>query len=140
MAENHLCHVPGQGTRQRCHSLPCVKSLAHSKQPLFAVCQAVTAHDKRPFQRGSEHCTLFCRGPRKALGKVFAMCPKCSTRQTSSLPAVVCRELFAVCPWHTTNGQCPIVSATICKNPPILFKSGSKFNPLLQIKSDYCSN
>ena len=73
---------------------------------LFAVCHAVTAHGKRPFQRGSEHCSLFCRGPRKALGKVFAVCPKCSTRQASSLPSVVCRELFAV--YYTRQTLCRV--------------------------------
>ena len=81
----------GQGTRQ---------------MPLFAVCQAVTVHGKRHFQWGSEHCILFCRGPRKALGKVFAVCPKCSTRQTSSLSAVVCRALFAVC--YTRQTLCRV--------------------------------
>ena len=99
-AETHLCRVPGQG-----HT---------ANEQLFAVCQAVTVHGKRHFQWGSEHCILFCRGPRKALGKVFAVCPKCSTRQTSSLSAVVCRALFAVC--YTRQTLCR-VETCLCRVP-----------------------
>jgi len=105
----------GQGTRQR-----------------GCVCRVPSRYGTRQTgcSTGLRQCTLFCRGPNNAHGKVFAVCPRCSTRQTSSLPAVVCRELFAVCytrqtlrrvlhsantllsvnrPWHTANRHSPVV-------------------------------
>ena len=109
------CACP-RGTRQRWHYLPCAWDRAHGKGFVFAVCQAVTAHCKQVVPRAVGHCTLFCRRPNIAHGKVFAVCPRCSTRQTSYLPAVVCRELFAVCKpafvvclWHMANVAHPVV-------------------------------
>jgi len=144
----------GQGTRQTCHSLPCAGTGHTSKRPLFAVCRG----------QGTRQTGCVCRvpGPEHTANRLFnavfsdalyfivslkmhtVKCLPCA-RNVAHGELALCRPLyagsyFAVCPWHTTNGQCPIVTATICKNAPILFKSGSKFNPLLQIKSDYCSN
>ena len=45
------------------HFLPCAWDRAHGKAAVFAVCHAVTAHGKHHRQRGSGHCTLFCRVP-----------------------------------------------------------------------------
>ena len=103
----------GQGTRQRgcvCRVLGpghMAKGLFNgSVFAVFAVCPAVTTHGKQAVQRDCHQCTLFCRVPNNAHGKVFAVCLKCSTRQTSSLPAVVCRELFAMC--YTRQSVCRV--------------------------------
>ena len=115
-----VCRVPGPGHtanmsffavhRDRAHvkaATVCrVQGPGHTANRLCLPCAWARAHGKQAVQRGFLRCTLFYRGPRNAHGKVFAVCPKCSSRQTSSLPAVVCRELFAVC--YTRQSVCRV--------------------------------
>ena len=110
----HLCRVPGPGHTVNIPPLPCALVLAHGKQWVFAVCHAVTAHGNTSSSTGFWALHIIFPWARKALGKVFAVCPKCSTQQTSSLPAVVCRELFAVC--YTWQTLCRVQTG-LCRVP-----------------------
>ena len=94
----------GQGTRQR----GCVCRVPSR----YGMCQAVTAHGKQAVPRGVCQCTLFYRGANNAHGKVFAVCPRCSTRQTSSLPAVVCRVLHLANTLSSLNRPLPCALGT----------------------------
>jgi len=85
------------GTRQRCQSLPCAKTMAHGKDLNFAVCH-VCRHTAKIWPRHRFWlATLFCRGSRVAHGKPFAVCPIYSTRQRPALPMPGCHVRFAVC-------------------------------------------
>ena len=81
----------GQGTRQR-----------------GCVCRVPSRYGTRQTgcSTGLRRYTLFCRGPNNAHGKVFAVFPRCSTQQTSSLLTVVYRELFVVC--YTRQTLCRV--------------------------------
>ena len=70
----------GQGTRQR-----------------GCVCRVPSRYGTRQTgcSTGLRQCTLFCCGPNNAHGKVFALCSRCSTQQTSS--------------WHTANRHSQVV-------------------------------
>ena len=125
------------------HFLPCAMARHTAKLPFFAVCLStwhtakvalfavclgqgtrqrgcvcrVPSHygtRQTGCSTGLRQCTLFCRGPNNAHDKVFAVCSRCSTRQTNSLPAVVYRELFAVC--YTRQTLCR-VSTGLCRVP-----------------------
>ena len=100
----------GQGTRQR-----------------GCVCRVPSRYGTRQTgcSTGLRQCTLFCRGPNNAHGKVFAMCPDVAHGKlalcrplfaVSCLPCVTlgkhfaeCKPAFAVCPWHTANRHSLVV-------------------------------
>ena len=98
-----LCRVSLQRHSANIHSLPCAWARAHGKE-VFHVALRLP--------------TLFCRVWSIAHGKIIAVCPRFSSRQSCSLPAVVCRARFAVrytrqilcrVSWHTANSLCPVV-------------------------------
>ena len=110
-----------------------------AKEPFFAVCKSFSTRQRLglrrvPRRQGTRqthfHVTFagghfFCRGPRFAHGKRFAVCPICGTRQRPPLPMPECRVSFAVCGtrqklyrvhiglcrvlWHTANRRFPVV-------------------------------
>jgi len=82
------------GTRQRCQSLPCAKTMAHGKDLNFAVCH-VCRHTAKIWPRHRFWlATLFCRGSRVAHGKPFAVC---RTRQSAHGNQASAKPAFAVC-------------------------------------------
>ena len=112
-----LCRVSLQRHSANIHSLPCAWARAHGKE-VFHVALRLP--------------TLFCRVWSIAHGKIIAVCPRFSSRQSCSLPAVVCRARFAVrytrqilcyfavckpafamCLWHTANDLRPVVSRMV---------------------------
>ena len=80
------------GTRQKCQSLPCAKTMAHGKDLNFAVCHVCRAHGKYLATLSFLAGYFILRGSRMAHGKPFAVCPIYSTRQRR-----LCRRLVAMC-------------------------------------------
>ena len=96
---------------------------AHGKGPLFAVCQAVTAHGKQTVPRDYASALYFAVGPilhtakclpcaRDVAHGKLALCRplfavSCLSCVTLGKHFAECKLAFAVCLWHTANRHSP---------------------------------
>ena len=117
-----VCRVQKPWHTAKNRGLPCAKTLAHGKHPAFAVCRAGLAHGKHGRPR---HPQKFAECQQRHTAKVLSC-----ARKTAHGKGSLCRRLvavcplpcaahgkpfavgfkgFAVCPWHTAKGRCPVV-------------------------------
>ena len=82
---SNICRVPGSSTRQSGHVAP----------PWAALCRVPDADTRQSAGPGWHHVAALPSA--KALGKVFAECPKSDTRQRSLCRGRLCRVAFAEC-------------------------------------------
>ena len=105
-------HIRNQQTKKlNLGPLPCAKTRAHGKGTILCrvqkllhtakvgslPCATSAGHTANPLSRHLCWRPFFCRGPRFAHGKRFAVCPICGTRQRPPLPTPECHVSFAVC-------------------------------------------